>query len=64
MKKTALRITILILLCGLRMAMVIPAKAGIQKGRGRKGKNSIQSLPSTNPISMPWCAGTIQVSDW
>ena len=33
-EKTARRITIFILLCGLHKPMVIPSKAGIQKGWG------------------------------
>ena len=33
-EKIAQRTTILVLLCGLPKAMVVPAKAGIKKGRG------------------------------
>ena len=45
-KKPTRRPTIFILLCGLRKAMVIPAKAGIQ------GEESVPR------VFIPWCAGT------
>ena len=54
-KKPA-RHPIFILLCGLRKAMVIPAKAGIQ--RGRVAPTTPNDFQRPRLILIPWCAGT------
>ena len=62
-KKLARR-PIFILLCGLRKAMVIPAKAGIQ-GKRRGGTNDAQTLPATRPpSSYLGVPATARMSDW
>ena len=62
--KKLTRRPIFILLCGLRKAMVIPAKAGIQ-GRRRGGTNDAQTLPATRPpSSYLGVPATARMSDW
>ena len=50
-KQKPRRPTIFILLCGLYKPMVIPAKAGIQRG-GRCGTHGTQTFPPTNPYEV------------